>query len=103
MIEILNCLPRPPSKGKCHKVSFTRIQRLARVGFESRPCRSQSRPFNHSLRCGPKRHLIETILDAGGGNSGIIRAISRDEGADQLHEVPIIGQPLRDETRGLEW
>ena len=26
MTLILNCLPRPPSRGNCHKVSFPRTQ-----------------------------------------------------------------------------
>ena len=31
------------------------------------------------------------------------RPIPRNGGADQLHRVPIIRQPPRDETKGLEW
>ena len=38
----------------------------------------------------------------GDGGGGLTRPISRNEGADQLRGVPIIGQPPRDETRGLE-
>ena len=33
---------------------------------------------------------------------GLTRAIPKDEGADQLHGVPIIGRLSRDETRNLE-
>ena len=44
MTEIYNCLLvlRPPSKGSCRNVSFPRHNRMVRVGFEPRPCRSQS-------------------------------------------------------------
>ena len=46
--EIYNCLLGPPSRGKCCKMSFPRHNRMARVGFEPRPCQSQSRPSNDS-------------------------------------------------------
>ena len=46
MTKILNCLPRLPSRKKSSKMSFPRTQQNARVGFELRPCRLQSRRFN---------------------------------------------------------
>ena len=48
MTLIWNCLPRPPTRGKCRKVSFQGHNRMARVGFEPRPSRSRSRRFYHS-------------------------------------------------------
>ena len=42
--EIYNCLPRAPSRKKCHKMSFP----MAWVGIELRPCLSQSWCSNHS-------------------------------------------------------
>ena len=42
MTEIHSCLPRPPSKRKCHDMSFQGNNRTTRVGFEPLPFPSRS-------------------------------------------------------------
>ena len=47
MSEILNYLPWPPSKKSAVKCFSQGRNRLARVGFEPKPCQSQSRRLNY--------------------------------------------------------
>ena len=47
MTKIWNCLLKPPSRGNRRKVFLPGHNRMARVGFEPRPCHSQSLRLNY--------------------------------------------------------
>ena len=87
MTEILNCLPRPPSRRKCRKMSWPK-NRMARVDFAPRLCRSQSRRSNH-LTTLPKTYSICFILCVLEKNNLVLTCLGVLASSFKFHSCPL--------------